>query len=83
LFDVVSYYLGLGFVENHAILGEIFGSQEIFPGSKKLYPTLSVGNAFLKYALEVKGQFEYDSLGQLGSVGVNLSQYGPNEGQPG
>jgi hypothetical protein len=32
--------LGLGFVGNHAISGEIFGSQEIFPGSKKLYPTL-------------------------------------------
>ena len=36
----MSYYLGLGYVENHAITGEIFGSQEIFPGSKKLYPTL-------------------------------------------
>jgi hypothetical protein len=49
LFDVVSYYLGLGFVENHAILGEIFGSQEIFPGSKKLYPTLMHATAKTPY----------------------------------
>ena len=42
----------------------------------------SVRNAFLKYALHVKGQLGYVSLGQLGSVGVNWGQAGPNGGQP-
>jgi hypothetical protein len=32
----------MAFVENHCILGEIFGSKEIFPQSKTLYPTLFV-----------------------------------------
>ena len=40
-------------------------------------------NVFLKYALQVKEQLGYISLGQLGSVGVNWGQQGPNGGQPG
>ena len=47
---------------------------------------MSVRNAFLKYALQVKRQLGYVSLAQLGSVGVNWGQEGPkgvNQGQVG
>ena len=44
-------------------------------GQSDLYLSfLSVRNAFLKYALKVRGQLGYVSLGQLGLVGVNWGQ---------
>ena len=41
-------------------------------GQSDLYLSFpSVGNAFLKYALQVKGQLGYVSWGQLGLIGVS------------
>ena len=39
---------------------------------------VNILNAFLKYALQVKGQSVYVSLGQLGSVWVSWGQVGPS-----